>query len=185
MGLGFGKEVDDVEHDERSEGELGHLHGDPPALTLGGPGTGAVRTESNPVSYRAGVESASANSDRQRQLNASPPTGLLLVQSQLVPVSLHAVSQLHPQLGLLLGGHGFPALLDAGEGGIRDGMVGRRTGLLGSDELGLSLGTGVQASNWGRGGAVGADGSRGEGRTASSSSRDGAEEHCVGERVPE
>lgn len=106
-------------------------------------------------------------------------TGLLLLESHLVPVDLHAVPQLHPQLGLLLRGHGLPALLNTGECGIRDGMLGGGAGLLGSDRLLLSLRTSVQASHWARNGAVGAQARGGHSRAASSSASNGTKEHCV------
>jgi hypothetical protein len=96
-----------------------------------------------------------------------------------VPVNLHTIPQLHPQFGLLLGRHGLPALLDTGECGIRDGVLGRGAGLLGSNSLLLRLRTSVQASNWARNSAVGASGRGGHGRAASSSPRNGPEEHYV------
>lgn len=96
-----------------------------------------------------------------------------------MPVDLHAVPQLHPQLGLLLRGHGLPALLNTGECGIRDGMLGGGAGLLGSDRLLLSLRTSVQASHWARNGAVGAQARGGHSRAASSSASNGTKEHCV------
>lgn len=99
-----------------------------------------------------------------------------------MPVHLHTVTQLHPQFGLLLGGHGFPALLDAGNGRVRDGMLGRGAGLLRGNGLLLRLGTGVQASHWARDGAVGTNGSGGHGRAASSGPGDGLKEHCAGEK---
>ena len=49
-------------------------------------------------------------------------TGLLLLQGQLLPVSLHAVPQRHPQIGLLLGRHVLPSLLDVGECRVGNGM---------------------------------------------------------------
>lgn len=49
LGHGLAEEVDNVEDSEGSEGELGHLEEDLPALTLGGLGTGAVGTEGDPV----------------------------------------------------------------------------------------------------------------------------------------
>lgn len=96
-----------------------------------------------------------------------------------MPVNLHAVSQLHPQVGLLLGRHGLPALLNTGQGGIGDGMLGCGACLLGSNRLLLGLRADIQASHWAWDGAVGANGSRGHGRAASSSSRDGLKEHCA------
>lgn len=49
-------------------------------------------------------------------------TGLLLLQSHLLPVHLHAVAERHPQVGLLLRRHVIPSLLDVGEGRVRDGV---------------------------------------------------------------
>lgn len=86
-------------------------------------------------------------------------TGLLLLEGHLVPVNLHTVTELHPQLGLLLRGHALPALLDAGQGRVRDGMVGGSAGL-----------QSVQRGQW-----AGTDG----GRAARSSTSDGAKKHCA------
>lgn len=86
-------------------------------------------------------------------------TSLLLLKSHLVPVNLHTVTELHPQLGLLLGGHGLPALLNAGQSGVRDGVIG--------DSAGLQS---VQRGQW-----AGTDG----GRAARSSASDGAKKHCA------
>jgi len=66
-------------------------------------------------------------------------TSLLLLQSELVPVGAHAIPQGHPQLGLLLGRHGLPSLLNVCKGRVGDsvclarllesrGSGGRRTG---------------------------------------------------------
>lgn len=52
------------------------------------------------------------------------PTGLLLLQGELSPVLLHAVSQRHPELGLLGVGHTLPPLLNVGKGRVRDGVGG-------------------------------------------------------------
>lgn len=86
-------------------------------------------------------------------------TGLLLLEGHLVPVNLHTVTELHPQLGLLLRGHALPALLDAGQGRVRDGVVGRSAGL-----------HSIQRGQW-----AGTDG----GRAARSSASDGAKKHCA------
>lgn len=86
-------------------------------------------------------------------------TGLLLLEGHLVPVNLHTVTELHPQLGLLLRGHALPTLLDAGQGRVRDGVVGGSAGL-----------QGVQRGQW-----ASTDG----GRAARSSASDGAKEHCA------
>lgn len=86
-------------------------------------------------------------------------TGLLLLDGQLVPVSLHAVTELHPQVGLLLGGKTLPALLDASESRVSDGMVG-----------GSANFQGVQRGNW-----AGAEG----GLSARHSASDGAKKHCA------
>ena len=49
-------------------------------------------------------------------------TSLLLLHGQLLPVGLHAVPQRHPEVGLLLGGHVIPSLLDVGKGRVGDGV---------------------------------------------------------------
>lgn len=85
-------------------------------------------------------------------------TGLLLVEGHLVPVNLHTVAEVHPQLGLLLRGHSLPALLNTGEGGVRDGMVGGKTSLQGV-----------------HGGRASAE----DGRGARHSASDGAKKHCA------
>lgn len=46
-----------------------------------------------------------------------------------MPVNLHAVAEGHPELGLLLRGHTLPALLNAGESGVGDSMVGSKASL--------------------------------------------------------
>ena len=51
-------------------------------------------------------------------------TSFLLLKGQLGPALLHAVPQGHPQLGLLLGRHGLPSLLDVGERRLGDGVSG-------------------------------------------------------------
>lgn len=66
-------------------------------------------------------------------------TGLLLLQGQLSPGALHAVSQRHPELGLLLERHALPSLLDVGERRVGDGVGGG-----GAADDGL-LGSGAQA----------------------------------------
>jgi hypothetical protein len=69
----------------------------------------------------------------------SKRTSLLLLQSELVPVGAHAIPQSHPELGLLLGRHGLPSLLNVRKGRVGDsvslagllesrGSGGRRTG---------------------------------------------------------
>ena len=103
-------------------------------------------------------------------------TSLLLLNSHLMPVNLHTVPELHPQISLLLGGHALPALLNPGERRVRDGMLGGGASLLlllGSDH-GLLLG--VQASHWACGRA---GGRRGNGCAASNSPGGGPKEHCV------
>ena len=57
-------------------------------------------------------------------------TSLLLLQSELVPVGAHAIPQSHPELGLLLRGHGLPSLLN-----VRKGRVGNSVSLAGLLEL--------------------------------------------------
>lgn len=51
---------------------------------------------------------------QQMRIALSELTGPLLMERQLGPVLLHAVSQSHPQLGLLLQGEALPSLLDVG-----------------------------------------------------------------------
>lgn len=51
-------------------------------------------------------------------------TGLLLLESQVGPVLLHAVTQGHPELGLLSRGHALPPLLDVGQRRVGDGVGG-------------------------------------------------------------
>ena len=58
----------------------------------------------------------------QSARNGIVRTSLLFLHSQLLPVGLHAVPKRHPQVGLLLGGHVFPSLLDVGEGRVGDGV---------------------------------------------------------------
>jgi hypothetical protein len=67
-------------------------------------GTGAVRAKGNPVS------------------------SLLLLDSELAPAALHAVTQGHPEVGLLLEGHALPSLLDVGEGRLGNGVGGGSSG---------------------------------------------------------
>lgn len=49
-------------------------------------------------------------------------TGLLLLQGHLGPVNLHAVSEGHPEVGLLLRRHDLPSLLNVCEGRVGDGV---------------------------------------------------------------
>lgn len=108
----------------------------------------------------------------------STHTGLLLLQGQVVPVNLHAVTELHPQLSLLLRRHGLPTLLDTSQGRVGDGMLaGGSTGLLGRNGGLLS----AQGGHWAGGRTVRTDDRRWESRAASSCSRDGSGEHCVGD----
>lgn len=51
-------------------------------------------------------------------------TSTLLHGSQFRPGTLHAIPQGHPELGLLLGRHSLPPLLDVDEHGVGDGMGG-------------------------------------------------------------
>ena len=51
-------------------------------------------------------------------------TGLLLLDSQLGPAALHAITQGHPQIGLLLQRHALPSLLNVGEGRLGQGLGG-------------------------------------------------------------
>lgn len=65
-------------------------------------------------------------SERQRGIGESL-TSLLLLESELSPVLLHAVSQGHPELGLLLQGHTLPTLLNVGQSRVGDGVGGSGT----------------------------------------------------------
>lgn len=60
-------------------------------------------------------------------------TGLLLLDSQLGPAALHAITQGHPQIGLLLQRHALPSLLDVGEG-----RLGQSLGGIGADRDGAA-----------------------------------------------
>ena len=91
---------------------------------------------------------------------SSKRTGLLLRQGHIVPINLHAVSELHPELCLLLRRHGLPSLLDTSNLRVGNGMFGRC-----ASELLLRELTGVEGSA----GRV-ADGARHR-------ARGGAEEH--------
>lgn len=64
----------------------------------------------------------------QKLQHGTPPTGLLLLQGQLLPVALHAVAQGHPQIGLLLERHSLPSLLDVAEGRVGQGLGGHGSG---------------------------------------------------------
>lgn len=61
---------------------------------------------------------------RQYGSGSFEPTSLLLLHCELVPVDLHPIPKLHPQVGLLLRRHGLPSLLD-----IRQSRVAYRMGL--------------------------------------------------------
>lgn len=49
-------------------------------------------------------------------------TGFLLLEGQVGPAGLHAITQSHPELGLLLERHALPSLLDVGEGRVGNGV---------------------------------------------------------------
>lgn len=55
-------------------------------------------------------------------------TGLLLLQSQLVPIHLHPIPQRHPEIGLFLWWHTLPSLLNIRQCRVGDGV--RLAGLL-------------------------------------------------------
>jgi hypothetical protein len=85
-------------------------------------------------------------------------TGFLLHRGQLVPIDLHAVPQGDPQLGLLLGRHGLPPLLNVGQGGVGEC---------------LRLHSGLQAGDWRvEGGGDGGSGGAGEGAAEGGSEHD-------------
>ena len=134
--------ADDDEHDEASTNSNGSVQGDFPALSWGILSTGSVCTEGDVVSCSAGqyIRPHACRSPmpfcfnpsncipsrqmRARKENYFLRTGLLLLVRQLRPVDLHAVAQRHPQVGLLLRGHGLPPLLDIGERRVGDGVGG-------------------------------------------------------------
>lgn len=60
--------------------------------------------------------------NRYDDSQSCPHTSLLLLHRQLIPVNLHAIPQLHPQVGLLLRWHGLPSLLNVCESWVADGM---------------------------------------------------------------
>jgi hypothetical protein len=76
-----------------------------------------------------------------------------------VPVHLHTIPELHPQVGLFLGRQTLPALLDAGQRRVGNGVFGGGTRLLDGD-----------TGNWG---------GRGTHSRAADSLGSGANEHCA------
>ena len=60
-------------------------------------------------------------------------TGFLLLHGQLAPRALHAITQAHPQLGLLGGRQQLPTLLDVDELDVGDGVGGVVAGVHGGD----------------------------------------------------
>jgi hypothetical protein len=108
---------------------------------------------SHDLIYQAKRNGPATASPRPVPPEKGKPTSLLLLQSQLSPIGLHAVAQGHPDIGLLLRRHLLPATLDVGEGRVGDGVGG--TGLDGAGDDGRAHG--------------GADGAG-----------DGSAEHCGG-----
>ena len=49
-------------------------------------------------------------------------TSFLLLEGKVGPAGLHAITQSHPELSLLLVRHALPSLLDVGEGWVGDGL---------------------------------------------------------------
>lgn len=49
-------------------------------------------------------------------------TSFLLLEGKVGPAGLHAITQSHPELSLLLVRHTLPSLLDVGEGWVGDGL---------------------------------------------------------------
>lgn len=149
--------MDEVEQGDGDGAVLNDLDENPEVLSLGRLSARSVRSESDPVGYQP-LTSAKLCHVAPGTIAVAIHTGLLLLESHLVPVNLHAVPELHPQIGLLLKGKTLPAFLDTGECGIGNGVLGGGADLLGSDGLLLSLGTGVHAGHGACGGAVGANG---------------------------
>jgi hypothetical protein len=82
--------------------------------------TGSDTNEDTPGD--AGVGSRGVLSAGTVRAEGNPVSSFLLLEGQLGPVGLHAVTQSHPELGLLLEGHALPSLLDVGEGWVGDGV---------------------------------------------------------------
>lgn len=55
-------------------------------------------------------------------------TSLLLLNSQFLPVALHAVAESHPEISLLLKGHALPTLLDVVESRLGESLGRSGTG---------------------------------------------------------
>jgi hypothetical protein len=72
----------------------------------------------DPAEHISLIATSCPSSDRRD----SKRTSLLLLQGELVPVGAHAIPQSHPQLGLLLGRHGLPSLLNVRKGRVGDSV---------------------------------------------------------------
>lgn len=199
----LGKKTDNAENNERGSDKLRGLEEYSPTLTLWRRRTRTMRTKRNPVRYKQKgrkkeIRPVSKELDSKNPKTPTLPeaakngnekkekqthTGLLLVKSQLMPVNLHTVPQLHPQLSLFLRRHGLPALLDAGKGRIRNGMFGDGASLLAGDRLLLNLRSRTDAEGRGQRRRGSAIGTNGDGRATSSGSRDRAKEHNGEETV--
>lgn len=68
-GQGLAEQVDNVEDGTRSRNELDDLGEDPETLTLGSLGTGAVRTESNPVGYQITLSAPTPTKRRKKNFS--------------------------------------------------------------------------------------------------------------------
>lgn len=55
-------------------------------------------------------------------------TSLLFLDGQFLPATLHAVTEGHPEIGLLLKGHTLPSLLNVVESRLRECLGGSGTG---------------------------------------------------------
>lgn len=115
------------------------------------------RSPSQNQLYKAGLNPSIRDGDgmwwrgsKRAQFRDRRLTGLLLLEGQLSPASLHAIPQSHPELGLLLHRHAFPSLLNVGQRRVGDGVGGRR-GLGGS--IGGSDGDSAAAEGRGLGSA--------------------------------
>lgn len=76
----------------------------------------------------AGSSSQLSREGFSQKTQGAPPTGLLLLQRQVVPAALHAVTQSHPQVGLLLERHSLPAFFDVGQGRVGERLAGHGPG---------------------------------------------------------
>ena len=116
------REHADHEHDHDAEYAAGdRCVEDVPILARGSACSRAMGPECYPVCLNVGdilVDPTYILRLVLRQL-----TSLLLLHCHVVPIALHPVPQLHPELCLFLRRHRFPSLLDAGQQRVGDCML--------------------------------------------------------------